>query len=440
MSKDKPESVSQPEKPSVSPLVADEPMDALRQGSSDKAAAKASSPAKSAMDETNNAKSGSASKKGSSGLGSIGWLALLLVLVLGGALWWQHDRFDAVTRTVGERLQTVDQRVAALEDQTQRALRLATSANEVQAQMDSRLKAIQSDLTAMEQTWQNANQGQGLDTRLLVNDLRRLITLANQQLTLLGNVNSAIAILESVQAMLEFHQVAQLQPLERAVALDLTRLKTVPQVDLPRLAAQIDSLIVLTSKAPLLVPDAVSPMLQMRDVQVQDAPSQETQTQTEPSSPSAQAVANQPSDQAWWQSLPDRATGWATAWFSDASRVVLSELGDLVSIRKASDPQALLLSEQQAMQLRANVRSMLLSAQLALMTRQSTIWRSELSEIEALLSTQYEPQSVDTKAALRLVRELLAKPVSVELPALTDSLSALEAAVRALSVPAAGAQ
>jgi uroporphyrin-3 C-methyltransferase len=151
-------------------------------------------------------------------------------------------------------------------------------------------------------------------------------------------------------------------------------------------------------------------------------------------------VANQPSDQAWWQSLPDRATGWATAWFSDASRVVLSELGDLVSIRKASDPQALLLSEQQAMQLRANVRSMLLSAQLALMTRQSTIWRSELSEIEALLTTQYEPQSVDTKAALRLVRELLAKPVSVELPALTDSLSALEAAVRALSVPAAGAQ
>jgi uroporphyrin-3 C-methyltransferase len=181
-------------------------------------------------------------------------------------------------------------------------------------------------------------------------------------------------------------------------------------------------------------------MLQMRDVQVQDAPRQETQTQTEPSSPSAQAVANQPSDQAWWQSLPDRATGWATAWFSDASRVVLSELGDLVSIRKASDPQALLLSEQQAMQLRANVRSMLLSAQLALMTRQSTIWRSELSEIEALLNTQYEPQSVDTKAALRLVRELLAKPVSVELPALTDSLSALEAAVRALSVPAAGAQ
>jgi uroporphyrin-3 C-methyltransferase len=66
----------------------------------------------------------------------------------------------------------------------------------------------------------------------------------------------------------------------------------------------------------------------------------------------------------------------------------MREFANVLSIRRADDPQALLLSEEQAIQLKANVRAMLLSAQLALMTRQAEIWRSELTEVQSLLNTR----------------------------------------------------
>jgi uroporphyrin-3 C-methyltransferase len=117
--------------------------------------------------------------------------------------------------------------------------------------------------------------------------------------------------------------------------------------------------------------------------------------------------------------------------------VLRDEISNLVSIRRANDPQALLLTEDQAQELRANVRSRLLSAQLALLTRQTDIWRDELTEVESLLSTRYDAEAIDTKAALRMVKTLVATPLTVPLPTLSDSLSALELLDRAVSVPSA---
>jgi len=116
---------------------------------------------------------------------------------------------------------------------------------------------------------------------------------------------------------------------------------------------------------------------------------------------------------------------------------VIDEFAAMVNVRRANDPQALLLSEEQALALRSNLRSMLLSAQLSLLTRQSDIWRSELSEVEALLNTRFDVEATNTKAALRLAQELLATPISVKLPTLIDSLSALESLDRSVSTPAA---
>lgn len=348
------------------------------------------------------------------------WLGFLVVLaVLAGAVWWQQQRLEGVSREVAQRLQVADERAARAEQLAQQANTLASAHREALALVDQRLRVTAGELAVLEQAWQAANQG--LDQTLLLNDLRRLLTLANQQLVLLGNVHSAIAILESVLQLLEGHNLPQLSMLHQAVLADLSRLRVVPQVDLPGLAVKVDSLIALTSKAPLLVPDRVVPQL---------SPSQPVESVSR--APSAATPAT-PTDlaQPWWRAWPEK--GWR--WVTQTGRLLTAEFADVVSIRRASDPQALLLSEEQAQQMRANVRSMLLSAQLALMMRQSTIWRSELSEVEALLNTRYEPESLDTKAALRLVRELLQAPVSVQVPAITDSLSALETAQRALTVP-----
>jgi len=235
----------------------------------------------------------------------------------------------------------------------------------------------------------------------------------------MGNVDSAIAIMESVLQLLEGHNLPQLAGLQQAVLTDLARLRIVPVIDLGALSAKLDSLISLTGKAPLLVPDGVSPQIATL-----------TPKALPPSTAPQSATAGPSSlDDPWWQRWPQ--TG--LAWLTESGRVLSREFSDVVSIRRANDPQALLLSEEQALQLRANVRSMLLSAQLSLLMRQVSIWRSELSGVESLLNTRYETEALDTKAALRLVRELLAAPLAVQLPVITDSLSALASAERVLT-------
>ena len=58
---------------------------------------------------------------------------------------------------------------------------------------------------------------------------------------------------------------------------------------------------------------------------------------------------------------------------------------------------------------------------------QPSVWRAEITALQASLGTRYDPNAPDTVAALRLVRELAAVPVGVALPDMTNSIAALEA-------------
>ncbi len=432
---------------SVSPTTApksalDQPVDALRQSKSEDAKTAGSTPKSTTTSQSTTASpppssSGSASSakpgdtpgtKGRSGSRTVIGFGVLAIIVIGGlsaVVWWQNQRFETVAREVADRLQRGDARVALIEKQAEQALSLARSQAQTVEQTASRLRVVGNELAALEQSWQASNVG--LDQKLLVNDLRRLLTMANQQLVLMGNVSSAIAVLQSMQVMLESQTSPEFNGLTQAVNTDLSRLQEVPLIDLAALSAQLDSVIALTGKAPLLVPDRVSP--EIGQTPSVNKPSGANQTPLPESAPDQQV--NEPSNLPWWQQLP----GQAQQLISDASRIMRDEVSNLVSIRRANDAQALLLTEDQAQDLRANVRSRLLSAQLALLTRQTDIWRAELAEVETLLNTRYDTEAIDTKAALRMVKALFAQPLTVPLPSLADSLSALELLDRAVSVP-----
>ncbi len=417
----------------------DQPVDALRQSKSEdtKASGSATKSTAASKPTTTNSPSsssgaatsakpdthGSQRRSGSRTMIGFGVLAIIVIGGLSAVVWWQNQRFETVAREVADRLQRGDARVALIEQQAEQALSLARSQAQTVEQMASRLRVVGNELAALEQSWQASNVG--LDQKLLVNDLRRLLTMANQQLALMGNVSSAIAVLQSMQVMLESQTSLEFNGLTQAVNTDLSRLQEVPLIDFAAMSAQLDSVIALTGNAPLLVPDRVFPdIVQMPRA---DQPSGVNQTpEIAPDQP-----ISEPSRLPWWQQLP----GQAQQLISDATRIMRDEVSNLVSIRRANDAQALLLTEDQAQELRATVRSRLLSAQLALLTRQTDIWRAELAEVETLLSTRYDTEAIDTKAALRMVKTLVTKPLTVPLPTLADSLSALELLDRAVSVP-----
>ena len=362
----------------------------------------------------------SPAKAGGPARGGVPVLSIALVLAvvaLAAGLWWQQQRFDTVAREVATRLQQSDQTVTQANQRAAEALSVANSQRDLVDQLSRELSVSNNELRTLQQAWEAANDG--LDQTLLLNDLRRLITLANQELTLFGNVGSAIAILSSVQPMLKNQSAPALRNLHQAVLTDLSRLHAAPQVDVALLAARLDSLIQLTDKAPLLSPSGHITSLEPLAQKPVTKP-----TDSEPSSVDQ-------SEGSWWQVTKDTVTRWG----SDATSVLAREFADVMSIRKANDPQALLLSEEQAIQLRANVRAMLLSAQLALMTRQADIWRSELTQVQSLLNTRFDVEALDTKAALTVLKELLAAPVAVPVPQISDTMSALASADRAIAIP-----
>jgi uroporphyrin-3 C-methyltransferase len=125
-----------------------------------------------------------------------------------------------------------------------------------------------------------------------------------------------------------------------------------------------------------------------------------------------------------------------TAWSGSVATLISKELASVIHVQRVSDASALLVSPEQAAQLRANLRSRLLTAQLALVMRQPSLWKAELTSIEAALLARYDPQSPDTLAALKMARELAATAVVVPLPDLSDSVAALESVRTSDAAPA----
>jgi uroporphyrin-3 C-methyltransferase len=137
-----------------------------------------------------------------------------------------------------------------------------------------------------------------------------------------------------------------------------------------------------------------------------------------------QAVTTDPlASEAWW----DVAWRKTVLWSKAVAVFVAKELASVVSIQRVTDASALLMSPEQGAQLRANLRTRVLTAQMALLMHQPSVWRAEIASIEASLTTRYDPKAVDTVAALRLVRELASASVVAALPDMSDSIAALEA-------------
>jgi uroporphyrin-3 C-methyltransferase len=222
---------------------------------------------------------------------------------------------------------------------------------------------------------------------------------------------------------------------QRAISADLDRLRSVPLVDISALSVRLETLATLLVRAPLLVPDAAVPKVAAISVvappttQASSVQSDAVQAGAAPTTEATQAgasakiVVDATTNQAWWDLAWQKAVVWSKAVAVFAAK----ELASVVSIQRVTDASALLMSPEQGSQLRANLRTRVLTAQMALLMHQPSVWRAELSSIEASVIARYDPKAVDTVAALRLVHELATVPVTSALPDMSDSIAALEA-------------
>jgi uroporphyrin-3 C-methyltransferase len=353
---------------------------------------------------------------------------LLLALVIGVGAWFSQKRFDTAGREVATQVQGFTSQLIETRREAKLALGLVETQAKLIVDLQQSLAESKSQYEGLEEAWASFNKG--MEDSMLANDIDRLVTLASQQLRLASNVNNAVMALETALSTLVRADRPRFAAVQRAISADLDRLRSVPLVDVSALSVRLETLATLIGRAPLLVPDAAVPKpaaIRVPAAQVTAVQSSAAQTGAVAAVEATQSGVTQTTEhlinEAWWNLAWNKTVLWAKA----VVVFVAKELASVVSIQRVTDANALLMSPEQGAQLRANLRTRVLTAQMALLMHQPSVWRAEIATIEASLTARYDPKAVDTVAALRLVRELASVPVSAALPDMSDSIAALEA-------------
>jgi len=341
------------------------------------------------------------------------WLLLvLLILAIGGGFWWLQNRVEHLTQELARRQQSND----ALVQETRVLSRNAQdTVKELQAKvgaLDGQLGEARDKQSALEQVYQDLMRNRD-DWEIA--EIQQLLTNAGQQLQLTGNVQVALAALQSADTRLARTDKPQYNLLRRAIARDVARMKAVPDTDLTGAAIKLDEAINQVDTLPLLSSER---MLERSEADARKAEAT-TRAEAKPDKGNTKNVA---------RSAAAPSVGNAVAgWFGGLWDSVRDELTQVIRIRRVDDAQALLLTGDQGWFLRENVKLRLLNARLALLSRNEPVFRNDLAAAQAMIGRYFDTKSRRVQAALTLLKQAQAGAVSVQLPTMAESLGALQA-------------
>lgn len=319
------------------------------------------------------------------------WIAVIALVLAVFAAAYTYRQVGNVKRDSARRLAELQQAVSTAQETATRADAEARAARQQAAVVEARLAEEQGQREALEQLYSDLSRGR--DETVLV-EVERLITLAAQELQLSGNIATALAALQTADARLARSDNARFVPLRRVLARDIERLKAAPTVDFTGIALKLDQLASAVDSWPLLASagQVAAPI---------SAPS------------TARIIAVTPPPSNWWERQ------WRTL------QDELGEYRDLIRIRRVDAPESVLLDSQQQALIRQQLRLRLLNARQALLVRNDRLYRADLTEAQALMTRYVDTRSPLAANATALIKQLASTALSVELPAIGDSMAAV---------------
>lgn len=374
------------------------------------------------------------SRRGSAGLaalvgsgGAIAWLALLLVLLLAATGMWRVtegqrreaellQRVQALESVSGQDTTTFDQLRSNLERQIELEVEAITAKQqrfeEDQSRAQQRLEAVAADAaqktgreigaeveslrsrlgeleSALRQQSQRIAQ-LGIEDRdsWLLAEAQYLLRLANQRLIMTGDTLSAEALMSSADNILREIGDVDLHKVRGALAADLVAVRAVPKLDLEGLYLRVDGLIRQTDD------------LVMFEMPVREPPAELAE------------------DADWKARL---AYGYQAA---------VAKLSQYVVVSRRDTPVETLMDPQYEGLVRQNMRMLLEQAQVALLSGNQTLFERSLERAGGWVQQFFKDDQKAAEAMLRELEALAQEQVSVDLPDLNESLSAIDEAVR----------
>ncbi len=306
-------------------------------------------------------------------------VVIVLALAVAGA-WFHGWEAQRELRTeVAKRLTAAD---AALALSKARESDLANDLREVQAKLallDARVSESQAQQASLEALYRELVPSRD---ELALSEVEQVLMLASQQLAIAGNVQAALAAIQLADAKLARIDRPQLVPLRRAIARDTDKLKSVPFVDVAGMSLKLDHAIAAIDTLPLA-----------RDERL----------------PATPAPAPQADEAPWQRFLRD-------AW---------DEVKTLVRVEVADREVAPLVPPQQQYFLRENLRLRLLTARVALLSRDDAGFKTDVHAANAWIRKYFDTRSKAAAGLVATLTQLSATPMPKELPDIAASLNAL---------------
>lgn len=314
---------------------------------------------------------------------------LLFVLVTAGAGiggWTLNQKIEHAQQEMAKRQQTGDASVMQAQVKTAQALDTLRDVQGRVTTLEGRMAESRGQQAVLEQLYQELAHNR--DEWVLA-ETDQIVTSANQQLQLTGNVRGALIALEGADARLARTGAPQLAGVRDALRKDIDRLKAVPASDLPQLASKLDEAIAMIDTLPLQA----------------EAPS---------ATPKADAVDTNNA----------QVSGWKATWHRLTDEFV-GNLKQLVQVRRLDDRDVLLIAPEQGAFLRANLKLRLLNARLALLARNAPAVHGDVTVAQAALDKYFDQKSRRIAAVKALLAQVDAGARTIELPTLDGSLAAI---------------
>lgn len=349
------------------------------------------------------------------GLTLLALLVAAAALVMAGMLWQRLNTTQAelARRAHEAELQVVEARTVASQAEAQ--------VQELQARLgvaEVRLSEVSLQRSQLEELMLSLSRSRDDN---LIQDLEASLRLALQQSQLTGSAQPLVSALQAADQRIQRAAQPRLNPVQRAIARDVDRIRAAALADIPNLALQIDELVRQVDNWPTQNAVGVE--------RAAPRPPRRAAVPAGPATPATEAGAapadGEPApDASPWQRFAER---W-NRWWREAFVRVVQGSRDLVHVSRIDHPDAALLAPEQAFFLRENIKLKLLNARLALLARQMSAARADVVVVEGLLKQYFDGNSPAIASALGSLGRLRRDLVSQDLPRPDDTLAALAAA------------
>lgn len=334
-------------------------------------------------------------------------VGLVMALVAGGSLWmgWEtQQRVHALEMELVKRQQGSSEQASEARVLAKQAEEIARDAAAKVALMDARVSEVALQRDQLDDLILSMSRSRDENA---VSDIDASIRVAMQQSSITGSAEPLMAALRSADERLARISQPRLEPLRRAIARDLDRVRAVAVPDIGSLLIKLDEVVRLTDELPLVSQSATTARAV---VSAQRAQAQQAAA-------SAPTRAELP---VWRQ--------WLMDWERPV-QLVWDEVSSLLRVTRIDRPEAMLLAPEQGVFLRENLKLRLLNARLSLLSRQPESATVDLQSAQRSLQTYFDGTARRTQIATDLLRAVTSQSRLVGIPRPDESLAATAAAV-----------